>query len=143
MQNAAAIKLQAATRGRTMRKFWRMGVVESSDGSSGGADGDSGAKKAKSNRFALVSVDPEADATNRERAVRMTDDGQDTDTDTDADLAAKRKAKSRQHARQQQQQLQLPKRPESAYLPGSAPPGGRRLVRPNKVRRTREITRIE
>ena len=43
------------------------GVIESSGGSSYSADGESGAKKAKSNRFSLVSADPEANAANRER----------------------------------------------------------------------------
>ena len=85
----------------------------------------SGANKSMPNRASLVSVDPEAAANNRACAGRAMDDDQDADTDENA--ATKRI--HIQHIQQHIQQQQL-QRPKSAHRPGSAPPGGRRLVRP-------------
>ena len=84
----------------------------------------SGVNKSMPNRFSLVSVDPEA-AANHACAGRAVDDDQDADTDENA--ATKRI--HIQHIQQHIQQQQL-QRPKSAHRPGSAPPGGRRLVRP-------------
>ena len=133
VQNAAATKIQAIQRGFARRKKIGMAWVAYTVA----VASSSGANKSMPNRFSLVSVDPEA-AANRACAGRATDNDQDTDTNTDADAAAKHI--HMQHIQQhiQQQQLQRPKsgaksgaaRHEGAHRPGSAPPGGRRLVRP-------------